>query len=62
MIKLHYSATFSRDEMMYLHYDGSAKPQKRVVTNLYVSTNGAEEYVTRKSINAQSVPTAILRH
>lgn len=28
--------------------------------HLYVSTNGAEEYVTRKSINVQSVPTAIL--
>ena len=26
----------------------------------YVSTNGAEEYVTRKSINARSVLTAIL--
>lgn len=51
---------FSRDGMMYLHDDGSTKPQKRVVTNLYVSTNGAEEYVTRKSINVQSVPTAIL--
>lgn len=52
--------TFSRDGMMYLQDDGSTKPQKRVVTNLYVSTNGAEEYVTRKSINVQSVPTAIL--
>lgn len=47
-----------RDDV--LHDDGSTKPQKRVVTNLYVSTNGAEEYVTRKSINVQSVPTAIL--
>lgn len=36
------------------------KTTERVVTNLYVSTNGAEEYVTRKSINVQSVPTAIL--
>ena len=52
--------TFSRDGMMYLHDDGSTKPQKRVATNLYVSTNGAEEYVTRKSINVQSVPIAIL--
>lgn len=51
---------FSRDEMMYLHDDGSTKPQKRVVTNQYVSTNGAEEYAIRKSINVQSVPTAIL--
>ena len=51
---------FSRDGMMFLHDYGSTKPQKRVVTNLYVSTNGAEEYVTRKSINVQSVPTAIL--
>lgn len=58
--KLHCSVTFSRDEMMYLHDDGSAKPQKRVVINLSASTNGVEEYVTRKSINAQSVPTAIL--
>ena len=60
MIKLHYSVTFSRGEMMYLHDDGSAKPQKRVVTNLSASMNGVEEYVTRKSINVQSVPTAIL--
>lgn len=36
------------------------KTTERVVTNLYVSTNGAEEYVTKKSINVQSVPTAIL--
>lgn len=40
---------FSRDEMMYLHDDGSTKPQKRVVTNQYVSTNGAEEYAIRKA-------------
>ena len=58
--KIALSVTFSRDEMMYLHDDGSAKPQKRVVINLSASTNGVEEYVTRKSINAQSVPTAIL--
>ena len=46
--------------MMYLHDDGSTKPQKRVVINLSASTNGAEEYAIRKSINVQSVPTAIL--
>lgn len=36
------------------------KATERVVTNQYVSTNGAEEYAIRKSINVQSVPTAIL--
>lgn len=40
---------FSRGEMMYLHDDGSAKLQKRVVTNLSASMNGVEEYVTKKA-------------
>lgn len=62
MRKLHYFVAFSWDEMMYLHDDGSAKPQKRVVTSLSVSMNGVEKYVTRKSINVQNVSTVILRH
>ena len=47
--------------MMYLHDDGSAKPQKKVAINQSVSTNGVEEYATRKNINVRNVPTVILR-
>lgn len=54
--------SFFKEGMMYLHDDGSAKPQKKVAINQSVSTNGVEEYATRKNINVRNVPTVILRH
>ena len=48
--------SFFKGRMMYLHDDGSAKPQKKVAINQSVSTNGVEEYATRKNINVRNSP------